>query len=84
MIIGNFGLSFDQAKVQMAIWSILAAPLFISTDFETMRPEFAQILLNKDVIEINQDKLGIQGRRIYKVKYSAVALLKIISSKHKN
>ncbi|CAH1391697.1 unnamed protein product [Nezara viridula] len=68
LIIGNFGLSYEQAKVQMAIWAILAAPLFISTDFETIRPEFAQILLNKDVIEINQDKLGIQGRRIYKKK----------------
>lgn len=51
----------------MAIWAILAAPLLMSTDLRTIRPEYKAILQNKKIIAIDQDKLGIQGRRIYKV-----------------
>ena len=40
LIIGNFGLSLDQSKVQMAIWAIFAAPLIMSNDLRTIRPEF--------------------------------------------
>ncbi|XP_073994804.1 alpha-N-acetylgalactosaminidase-like isoform X2 [Rhodnius prolixus] len=66
LIIGNFGLSYDQSKVQMAIWTILAAPLLLSTDLATIRSEFQEILLNKNIIEVHQDPLGIQGLRVYR------------------
>ena len=52
----------------MAIWSIMASPLLMSVDLRTIRPEYKAILQNRDVIAINQDPLGIQGRRVYKVK----------------
>ncbi|TMW46785.1 hypothetical protein DOY81_008135, partial [Sarcophaga bullata] len=68
LIVGNFGLSYDQAKTQFAIWSILASPLLISVDLRTIRPEFKDILQNKKIIDVNQDSLGLQGRRIYKHK----------------
>ncbi|EDW12312.1 alpha-N-acetylgalactosaminidase [Drosophila mojavensis] len=68
LIIGNFGLSYEQAKTQFAIWSILAAPLLMSVDLRTIRPEFKEILLNRKIISVDQDPLGIQGRRIYKHK----------------
>lgn len=67
LMIGNFGLSEDQAKTQMAIWAILAAPLFMSTDLRKIKPEFKKILLNKEVIAVNQDPYGIMGRQIYNV-----------------
>lgn len=67
LIIGNYGLSYEQCKVQMAIWAILAAPLLMSVDLRTIRPEYKAILQNKKIIAVDQDKLGIQGRRIYKV-----------------
>uniref|UniRef100_A0A224XQS0 Alpha-galactosidase n=1 Tax=Panstrongylus lignarius TaxID=156445 RepID=A0A224XQS0_9HEMI len=66
LLIGNFGLSYEQSKVQMAIWAILAAPLMMSTDLATIRPEFQEILLNKNIIAVNQDPLGIQGLRVFK------------------
>lgn len=47
----------------MALWAILASPLLMSVDLRTIRPEFKEILLNKDVIAINQDPMGVQGRR---------------------
>lgn len=55
----------------MAIWAILAAPLLMSTDLRNIRPEFKEILLNKRIIAINQDKLGIQGRRVFRVNLVA-------------
>lgn len=64
LLIGNFGLSFDQSKQQMALWSILAAPLIMSNDLKNIRPEFRDILINRHAIAVNQDKLGIQGRRV--------------------
>uniref|UniRef100_A0A1B0GJD5 Alpha galactosidase A C-terminal domain-containing protein n=1 Tax=Lutzomyia longipalpis TaxID=7200 RepID=A0A1B0GJD5_LUTLO len=64
LIIGNYGLSVDQSKAQMAIWAILAAPLLMSNDLDRIRPEFREILQNRDIIAVNQDPLGLQGRRI--------------------
>jgi len=51
----------------MAIWSILAAPLIASVDLRNIRPDSKALLQNKGAIAINQDPLGIQGQRIYKV-----------------
>ncbi|KAL1502107.1 hypothetical protein ABEB36_007301 [Hypothenemus hampei] len=64
LIIGNFGLSYEQAKAQLAIWAILAAPLIMSVDLKNIDPKFRDLLLNKDVIAIDQDPLGIQGRLV--------------------
>ncbi|KAG6458472.1 hypothetical protein O3G_MSEX010893 [Manduca sexta] len=68
LLIGNFGLSVDQARVQMAVWAVLAAPLLMSVDLATIRPEFKEILLNKDIIAVNQDELGKQGLRVWQKK----------------
>ncbi|CAB0010582.1 unnamed protein product [Nesidiocoris tenuis] len=65
LIVGNFGLSYEQAKTQMALWCVLGVPLFISTDLAKIDPKLKEILLNKVAIEINQDPLGRMGRRIY-------------------
>ncbi|GAU97106.1 hypothetical protein RvY_08459 [Ramazzottius varieornatus] len=64
LIIGNYGLSLVQAKSQMALWAIMAAPLMMSNDLRNLRPEFKEILLNRDIIEVDQDAMGIQGRQI--------------------
>lgn len=69
LIIGNFGLSYEQSKAQMAIWATLASPLLMSNDLRSIRPEYKAILLNKEVIAVNQDPLGVQGRRVFKVTY---------------
>nr|XP_036862753.1 alpha-N-acetylgalactosaminidase isoform X2 [Manis javanica] len=66
LLIGNFGLSFEQARAQMALWTVLAAPLFMSTDLRTISAQNMDILQNPLMIKINQDPLGIQGRRVLK------------------
>lgn len=64
LLIGNYGLSFEQARSQMALWTILAAPLFMSTDLRSISPQNIDILQNTLMIKINQDPRGIQGRRV--------------------
>ncbi|EDW91932.1 alpha-N-acetylgalactosaminidase [Drosophila yakuba] len=64
LLLGNYGLSYDQSKLQMAIWSIMAAPLIMSNDLAAVRPEIKDILQNRAVIAVDQDELGIQGRRV--------------------
>lgn len=66
LIIGNFGLSPEQSKSQFAIWAILASPLFMSNDLRKIAPWAKEILLNTEIIAVNQDKLGKQGRRVWK------------------
>ncbi|CAM5086927.1 unnamed protein product [Natator depressus] len=72
LIIGNFGLSYEQSKVQMALWAILAAPLFMSSDLRTISEDAKYILQNKLLIYINQDSLGIQGQRIIQSRHFEV------------
>lgn len=50
----------------MALWTVLAAPLFMSTDLRTISAQNMDILQNPLMIKINQDPLGIQGRRVLK------------------
>lgn len=80
LLIGNFGLTIDQSKMQMALWAILAAPLLMSTDLKNIRPEFAEILLNKPIIAVNQDPLGIQGLRVKQDKNIEVIWFLLINS----
>uniref|UniRef100_A0A3Q3WQ77 Alpha-galactosidase n=1 Tax=Mola mola TaxID=94237 RepID=A0A3Q3WQ77_MOLML len=68
LIVGDFGLSMDQSRSQMALWAIMAAPLFMSNDLRTISSGARKILQNKMAIFINQDPMGIQGRRIIKEK----------------
>ncbi|XP_041456914.1 alpha-N-acetylgalactosaminidase-like isoform X1 [Lytechinus variegatus] len=64
IIVGDFGLSYEQAKAQIAMWTIFAAPMLMSNDLRTIRPEFRELLLNKEVININQDSSGHFGKRV--------------------
>ena len=46
----------------MGIWCMLAAPLILSADLRTIRPEFKEILTNRNLIKLDQDPLGVQAR----------------------
>ncbi|KAG1696934.1 Alpha-N-acetylgalactosaminidase [Nymphon striatum] len=81
--LGNPGLSYDQSKAQMAIWSILAAPLLMSNDLRKLAPEFKAILQNKKIIAVDQDPLGIQGRRFNKTKDVEIWSRQITPKKNK-
>jgi alpha-galactosidase len=62
--IGNGGMTADQYRTHMSLWAILAAPLLAGNDLSKMDETTKSILINKEVIAVDQDKLGIQGSRI--------------------
>lgn len=62
--IGNCGMNPDQYRTQMSLWAILAAPLLAGNDLSKMNDMTKSILMNKEVIAVDQDKLGIQGHRV--------------------
>jgi len=64
--IGNGGMSETEYRTHMSLWSLLAAPLLAGNDLRDVSPGILEILLNKEVIAVDQDKLGKQGVRISK------------------
>jgi alpha-galactosidase len=63
--VGNGKLSLYENRSNFTMWAILAAPLLAGNDLPHMKPEIRSILTNKEVIAIDQDKLGAQGERVY-------------------
>ncbi|KFD47961.1 hypothetical protein M514_11138 [Trichuris suis] len=74
LIIGTPQLTIDQAKVQMALWSIWASPLIMSNDLRFITKANRDILLNRKVIAVDQDPLGIMGRLVHKVSFVSIYL----------
>jgi alpha-galactosidase len=64
--IGNGSMNEDEYKTHMSLWSILAAPLLAENDLRNISPATLEILTNREVIAVNQDKDAKQGRRIAK------------------
>jgi len=63
----GFDITPDEEKFQMTLWSMLASPLLAANDVTVMDDETRAILLNKEVIAINQDPLGVPGWRVKKL-----------------
>ncbi|KAN0027907.1 hypothetical protein ACTFIV_009733 [Dictyostelium citrinum] len=64
--IGNGFENVIEYKSMFSLWSIIAAPLIAGNDIVSMSKEILEILINDEVIQVNQDPLGIQGNRVYK------------------
>lgn len=64
--VGNGGMSTTEYRSHFSLWAILAAPLMAGNDLRNMTPETRDILTNKEVIAVDQDPLGREGRRVWK------------------
>ncbi|GJI99613.1 hypothetical protein RugamoR64_01520 [Duganella rhizosphaerae] len=58
--VGN-GMSEDEDRAHFAIWAMLASPLILGNDLRSMPEATRRVLVNKDVIAISQDRLGVQA-----------------------
>lgn len=56
----------------MSLWCLMAAPLFFSGDMTRLDEFTLNVLCNPEVIDINQDPLGVQGRPVAEDPESAV------------
>jgi alpha-galactosidase len=64
--VGNGGMTDVEYRAHFSLWAVLAAPLIAGNDLANMRPEIRAILTNREVIAVDQDALGQQGRRVAK------------------
>lgn len=64
--VGNGGMSNTEDTTHMSLWSMLAAPLLAGNDLAHMTKATHDILTNREVIAIDQDPAGKQGKRAWK------------------
>ncbi len=62
--VGNGGLTLAENRAHFGLWCLMAAPLMAGNDLKAMRPEIHEILTNAEAIAVDQDPLGVQGRRV--------------------
>jgi len=64
--VGNGGMTYTEYRSHFSLWSILAAPLIAGNDLRDMPAEIRDILTNQEVIAVDQDPLGNEGKRVRK------------------
>jgi alpha-galactosidase len=64
--VGNGGMTPTEYRSHFSLWAMMASPLMAGNDIAHMDEATKSILLNKEVIAIDQDKLGVQGHRVWK------------------
>ena len=62
--VGNGDLTVAENRAHFSLWCIQAAPLILGNDPSAMTDPIKAILVNREAIAVDQDSLGIQGRRI--------------------
>jgi len=58
--VGN-GMTEHEDRSHFTMWAMLNSPLIAGNDLRNMSEVTRQILTNKNIIDINQDRLGVQG-----------------------
>ncbi len=65
--VGNGGMTATEYRTHFSLWAMMAAPLIAGNDVRAMLDSTEQstatrqILLNKEVLAVDQDSLGVQG-----------------------
>ena len=62
--VGNGGLTAEESRSHFSFWALFGAPLMAGNDLVAMTPETRDILTNSEVISVDQDALGMQGRKV--------------------
>jgi alpha-galactosidase len=62
--IGNGAMTPDEYRFQLNLWAVLAAPLMLGNEVRIMTRDTLALLTNAEVIAVDQDPLGRQGKRV--------------------
>nr|ADE77708.1 unknown [Picea sitchensis] len=62
--VGNGNMSTVEYRSHFSIWALMKAPLLIGCDIRSATSETLEILSNSEVINVNQDPLGVQGKKV--------------------
>ncbi len=64
MEVGN-GMTENEDRAHFSLWSMFASPLIMGNDIRSASEVTKKILMNREVIAVNQDSLGIQAFKYY-------------------
>jgi len=67
MVVGMPGLSDQQSRVHMSLWAMSGGPLLVGADLTKLTPADLATLLNPDVVQIDQDPLGLQAAKVAQI-----------------
>ena len=62
--VGNGGMTDAEYVTHFSLWAISKAPLLIGCDVRNMSAATLATLTNAEVIAVNQDPLGVQGKKV--------------------
>jgi alpha-galactosidase len=62
--VGNGGMTATEYTAHFSLWSLLNSPLLLGNDLRSMSSATLAIIRNADVIAVNQDWGGSQGRKV--------------------
>jgi hypothetical protein len=62
--VGNGGMTDAEYVSHFSLWAISKAPLLIGCDVSKMSAATLSTLTNPEVIAVNQDSLGVQGKKV--------------------
>ena len=60
------GMTYDEDKTHFSMWCLLNSPLLAGNDLRNMSAQTIDILTNKELIALNQDKRFVQAKRVFK------------------
>lgn len=60
----ELGMTREEFRTQLSLWSVSAAPLVIGSDVRKLSGATVADLTNREVLAVDQDRLGVQGTRI--------------------
>ncbi|KAJ7514176.1 hypothetical protein O6H91_23G031700 [Diphasiastrum complanatum] len=62
--VGNGRMSLAEYRSHFSLWALMKAPLIIGCDLRMLDKRYLEIITNKEIIDVNQDPLGVQGRKV--------------------
>jgi alpha-galactosidase len=62
--VGNGGMNDTEYRAHFSMWAMMAAPLIAGNDLRSMTSATQEILTNIEVIAVDQDPLGAQGKPV--------------------
>nr|WP_246001379.1 RICIN domain-containing protein [Allorhizocola rhizosphaerae] len=62
--VGRGGMNDTEMRSHFAMWAVMAAPLIAGNDIRSQSAATKAILTNRNLIDINQDPLGLQATQV--------------------
>lgn len=70
--VDNGKMTFEEERAHFTMWCLIKSPLLLGMDLRTITDQGLEIITNKEVIQWNQDPLGIQGHRVSQQTYPSL------------